>query len=56
MLFKLIIIILLIIIVQQHEFNLWGGIINSIENIKTFQKELISLFKSQINTTLTQES
>jgi hypothetical protein len=53
MLFKLVIVILLIIIIQQHEFNLWNGIIKSIENIKSLQKEISVLFKSQTNDSLT---
>ena len=53
MIFKLVIIILLIIIIQQHEFNLWNGIVKSIENLKSFQQEIRTLFKSQVNISLT---
>ena len=53
MLFKIVIVILLIIIIQQHEFNLWNGIVKSIENIKSVQKELTTLFESQSNISLT---
>ena len=55
MILKLIIIILLIIIVQQHEIDIWGGILNIVDKIRKLQKEIGTLFADvkNLNDTLT---
>ena len=55
MILKLVIVILLIIIIQQHEVDLWGGILNTFDKIRQLQKEIGTLFADirDANDTLT---